>query len=61
MGTTGRHRKSQQHLQDSLRVIPEAQKAIEGANVEIELAEEMDQITFYSKALGLLLWAGDGH
>ena len=29
------------------RVILEAQKAIEGAKVEIELAEEMDQIMFY--------------
>ena len=38
------------------RVIPEAQKAIEGAKVEIE---EMDWIMFYSKALGLLLWARD--
>ena len=43
------------------RVIAEAQKAIEGAKVEIELAEEMDQITLYSKTLGLLLWARDGH
>ena len=40
-------------------VIPEAQKAVEGAKVEIELAEEMDLITFYSKALGLLLWVRD--
>ena len=39
------------------RVLPEAQKAMEGAKVEIGLAEEMDLITFYSKALGLLLCA----
>ena len=41
------------------RVIPEAQQAIERAKVEIELADEMDLITFYSKALGLLLWVRD--
>ena len=40
-------------------VIPEAQKAIEGD--EIEFAEEMDQIMFYSKALGLFFWIRDGH
>ena len=39
----------------------EAQKAIQGAKDEIELPEEMDQIMFYSKVLGLLLWALDGH
>ena len=43
------------------RVVQEAQKAIEGAKVDIELAEEMDLIMFYSKALGLLLWVRDGH
>ena len=44
-----------------VRVIPEAQKAIDGAKVEIELAEEMDQIMFYWKALGSLLWTRDEH
>ena len=41
------------------KVMPEAQKAIQGAKDEIELTEETDQIMFYSKALGLLLWARD--
>ena len=36
--------------------MPEAQKTTQGAKDEIELAEEMDQIMFYSKALRLLLW-----
>ena len=43
------------------KVMQEAQKAIQGAKDEIELAEEMDQIMFYSKVLGLLLWTRDGH
>ena len=43
------------------KVIPEAQKAIQGNEDKIEFAEEMDQIVFYSKALGLLLWVRDGH
>ena len=43
------------------KVIPEAQKAIQGAKFETEVTKEMDQIMFYSKALGLLLWARDRH
>ena len=43
------------------RVLPEANKAIEKAECEIELADEMDLITFYSTALSLLLWVREGH
>ena len=43
------------------RVLPEANKAIGKAECEIELADEMNLITFYSKALSLLLCVRDGH
>ena len=43
------------------RVLPETNKAIGNAECEIELADEMDLITFYSKALSLLLWVRDKH
>ena len=42
-------------------VTPDIAKAIEQAKTEIQLAEEEELINFYSKALSLLLWVGDGH
>ena len=42
-------------------VTPYAQKAIQDAKDEIILAQEMDNIIFYSKAFALLLWVRDGH
>ena len=36
-------------------VTPEVQKAIQDARDEINFAEEMEQINFYSRTLGLLL------
>ena len=41
------------------RVLLKANKAIGKAECEIELADEMDLMTFYSKALSLLLWVRD--
>ena len=59
VGTTGRHLEGQGDI--SKAHWDEAQTAIQGAKDKIELAEEMDQIMFYSKALGLLLLVRDGH
>ena len=36
------------------------QKAIQDAKDEINFAEEMELINFYSRALGLFLWVRDG-
>ena len=40
-------------------VTPDVQKAIQDAKDEINVAEEMDEINIYSRALGLLLWVRD--
>ena len=41
-------------------VTPDVQKAIQDAKGEINFAEDVEQVNFYSKALGLLLWVLDG-
>ena len=63
-GTAGRDRNSQRYISPRLieTATPDVQKAIQDANLkdEINFAEEMEQINFYSRALGLLLWVRDG-
>ena len=41
-------------------VTPDIQKAIQDAKDDFNFAEEMEQINFYSRALGLSLWVRDG-
>ena len=41
-------------------VTPDVQKAIQDAKGEINFAEDVEQVNFYSRALGLLLWVRDG-